>query len=398
MNYIAQRIENLEISMTVALASKAQEFKARGEDIISLAAGEPDFNTPSEICEAAKKFIETGAVKYTAPQGIRELRQAVSRKFREDNGLDYSPDGIVVSSGAKQALYNAVMCTINPGDEVVIPLPCWVSYPEIVKLAGGRPVFLKTREEHGFRVPLSDLEKLDTGRLKALILCTPNNPTGAVCSREDLEGIARWAVKNDILIIADEIYEKILYGDSEHCSIGSLSPDILKRTITINGLSKSSAMTGWRLGYMGADPEIAGAAARLQAQSTHAPSTVSQQAALTALAPGNRWEKNMVESFSARRRAGLKALGSIPGVSCFAPGGAFYLFPNFAKYYNKKYRDRSIKDSNDLCSYLLEEGRVVCVPGSAFGDDRFIRISYACDIKSLEQALERIKQAVAPLN
>ncbi|MFH1761099.1 MAG: pyridoxal phosphate-dependent aminotransferase, partial [bacterium] len=351
---------------------------------------EPDFDTPSPIRNAGIRAIQEGNTRYTPPQGLPELRQAIADKLYKENNLSCTAENIIVCSGGKQAIFNMLMCICNPGDEVIIPKPYWVSYPEMVRLASAKPVFLPTCGENGFSINVEQLKKITTNKTKALIICSPNNPTGAILGKNDLEAIAKWAVINDIFIISDEIYEKIIYKPFKHYSIGSLNREILKNTITVNGLSKGCAMTGWRLGYAAAHPEIIKQAVKLQAQTTHAPSTISQKAAVFAFKSEKQWHLNMVKSYTARRDIGTEILRSIPGVSCFKPQGAFYLFPEFFNYYNKEYKGSFINNSSDLCSVILEEVNVACVPGSAFGDDRFIRISYACGMRDLKGGLKKI--------
>ncbi|MDA8388625.1 MAG: pyridoxal phosphate-dependent aminotransferase [Nitrospiraceae bacterium] len=391
---LSERARQIKPSPTLAIDSKAKAMKAEGLDVINFGVGEPDFDTPENIKEAAIKAIRDGFTKYTPVGGTDKLKDAVTGKLAADNGLEYGRAEVIVSCGAKHSLYNAMQALLDPGDEVIIPAPYWVSYPEQVLLGGAKPVFLKTLEEDGFLLTASAFERAITKKTKALILNSPSNPTGSSYDRPALERIAEVAVKKDIFIISDEIYEKLLYGGARHVSIASLGPEVKKRTIVINGVSKAYAMTGWRIGYAAGPAELVKAMTAIQSQSTSNPSSISQAAAVEALKGPQDSVRRMAAEFDKRRRRIVEALNGLGPVRCAAPAGAFYVFPNTRALYAKS---PEISSSSKLAMYLLEKARVAVVPGDAFGDDDFIRLSYATGIEQIEKGIERIKAALAAL-
>ncbi len=378
---LSKRVLNINPSLTLSITAKAKEMKKQGIDVISLGAGEPDFDTMTHIKYAAKKAIDDGFTKYTPTSGIIELKEAIVRKLYEDNKLSYKPANILVSNGAKQALFNIIMSLIDEGDEVIIPVPYWVSYSEMVKLALGKPVFLKT---NNFRINPADLEKAITSKTKMLILNSPNNPTGVVYDEKELKEIAKICVKHNIIVLSDEIYEKLVYG-KKHISIASFNKNIFKLTIVINGVSKSYAMTGWRIGYAAGPEEVIKAATKLQDHTTSNPSSISQKAALAALEGDQDHIPKMVFEYKKRRDFMVDRLNKIDGVYALRPEGAFYVFADVSKLYGK-----DVKNSVDFCEKLLERANVAAIPGAAFGDDRFIRLSYAAAMVNIQRAMERI--------
>jgi len=377
-------------------------MKEQGIDVIGLAAGEPDFDTPDEIVAAGIEALKTGKTRYTPNTGTSALRQAICKKLKDDNGLSYSPDEIVVSNGAKQSIWQAVLATCCPGDEVIIPAPYWVSYTEMAVLAGAKPVVLPTTPEQGFRLTAEQLRASLTPRSRLLILCTPSNPTGAVYSKEELEAIADVVRQHPrLLVLSDEIYEYILYSPAVHHSFGAL-PGMWERTLTVNGFSKAYAMTGWRLGYLAAPRHFAKAAAIIQSQSTSGASSISQHAALAALAlgpGGGAPVAKMVEAFRERRDMIVAKLRAIPGVKLAAPDGAFYVLPEMSAFFGPGAHAAGfgdVPDSDTFCRYLIEKANVAVVPGDAFGAPSCIRISYAASIETLTRAMDRIVAALDP--
>ncbi|HOM73141.1 MAG TPA: pyridoxal phosphate-dependent aminotransferase, partial [Armatimonadota bacterium] len=370
---ISERAKNVSPSPTLAITAKAAKMKAEGIDVISFGAGEPDFDTPANIKAAAIKSIEAGFTRYTATSGIDALKEAIVSKFAQDNGLEYEKSQIVVSNGAKHSLYNAVLALVNPGDEVIIPSPYWVSYPEQAKLAGASSVFVKTDESTGFVATADMIAEAITPKTKLLVLNSPSNPTGGIYSRKQLEEIAELAVNKQIYVLSDEIYEKIIYDGQKHVSIASLGPEIKKLTVTINGFSKSYSMTGWRLGYAAAEPEIAAAMTRIQDHSTSNPVSFAQKGGVEALTGPQDDVLKMIAEFDNRRKVIVERLNGIPGVSCAMPGGAFYVFPNVSKLFGMSYGGRAIDSSDTFAEFLLDEANVAVVPGSGFGAPDYIR-------------------------
>ncbi|MCL6518836.1 MAG: pyridoxal phosphate-dependent aminotransferase [Armatimonadetes bacterium] len=395
---ISQRAARVNPSPTLAITAKAKKMKADGIDVISFGAGEPDFDTPQNVKDAAIKALQQGATKYTASSGLIELKQAVAAKLKRDNGLDYPPTQIIVSNGAKHSIYNAILALCDPGDEVIIPAPYWVSYPEFVKLADGVPVFVQTDESTGFRMTPDMLLDAITPRTKILILNSPSNPTGAVYTPEVIEAFAEIAVAKGIYVISDEIYEKIIYDGNKHLSIASLGEDIKKLTVTINGLSKSHSMTGWRVGFAAAEKEIVDAMERIQDNSTSNPVSFVQYGAIEALNGPQDFTEMMVREFNERRKVMVAGLNAIPGIVCPEPGGAFYVFPNISGVIGKTYDGGVITGSDSFAEYLLSgDSKVAVIPGSGFGADQNIRLSYATSMENIKEGVKRIAEAVAKL-
>ncbi|MCM8762112.1 MAG: pyridoxal phosphate-dependent aminotransferase [Candidatus Omnitrophica bacterium] len=376
---ISERVRNLKPSATLEINKKAKELKAKGVDVINLSVGEPDFDTPEPIKDFAIKVIKEGFTKYTDTAGIQELREAISNKLEKENGLSYSPSQIVVSNGAKHSLYNIFLAILDPGDEVIIPAPYWVSYPEMVCLAGGVPVFC--RWDKNFKMDMEHLKFLINRKTKALILNSPSNPTGIVYEKAEIDSIAEMLIKSNILCISDEVYEKIIYDGKKYVSIASHSSEMKRNTVIVNAVSKTFAMTGWRIGYIAAEKEIADAVSKIQGQTTSAPSSISQKAAVFAIKEGQALYSEMVNEFQKRRDFLLK---NLPEEFFYpVPMGAFYLFFS----YNEM-------DSLTLCKQLLEEKYLAAVPGVEFGADKFIRISYATSMKNLEITVDRLNDFV----
>lgn len=394
---ISARCQRLKPSPTLAITSRARRLKTEGLDIVSFGAGEPDFDTPDYIKNAAIDALRDGFTKYTASTGIPELKSAIARKLREENGLDYAPSQIVVSVGAKHAIYNSLMALCNPGDEVIIIAPYWVSYPEQVQLAGGTPVCLTVTEATDFVPTIVALESTVTDRTKAIIINSPGNPTGVVYPEATLRQIGELAAERDLWIITDEIYEKIVYDGRTHRSIASLSREIGARTVTVNGLSKSHSMTGWRIGYAAAPPDVASAMSNLQDQMTSNPVSFAQVGAVAALEGDSSFVTMMREAFDERRRFLTGALNGIAGVHCAQPHGAFFTFPNVKALFGRSSGDRTIRNCDDLAEYLLEAAQAAVVPGSGFGAPENLRLSYAIDLPSIRRGIERIGEAIAKL-
>lgn len=391
---LSQKAKRISPSLTLAITAKAKKMRADGIDVIGFGAGEPDFNTPLNIQDAAIDAIQNGQTRYTAASGIVELKKAIVDKFKRDNNLNYKTSQIVVSTGAKQCLANAFQAILNPGDEVLIGAPYWVSYPELVQLSDGVPVFVDTEEKNSFKLTVTALEKALTKNTKAIILNSPNNPTGTTYTKNELKEIADFAKKNDIIIISDEIYEKLLYGEEGHVSIASLSEDAYNRTIVINGVSKAYAMTGWRIGYAAASEEIISLMSNIQSHTTSNPCSISQYAALEALLGDQGEVEKMKVEFKKRRDYMVERINSIKNLSCVKPEGAFYVMINISNILNKEYEGTVIKDSLQFSDLLLEKEKVAVVPGIAFGVDNYVRLSYATSIKNIEEGLNRIESFV----
>lgn len=383
MDFISSNVAALSPSLTLAVTNRAKEMKANGEQVFGLAGGEPDKDTPENIKQAAIRALENGATKYTPSVGLPELRQAISDKLKRDNQLDYSINQICVTSGAKPAVYSALRATIEEGDEVIIPSPYWVSYPSMVQLCGGTPVFVETTAETGWKITAEQFANAMTPRTKMLILTTPHNPTGAVYTEEELRAIGEVAVEEDILILSDEIYEHLIYGGEKHVSMASLSPELYNLTITINGFSKSYAMTGWRLGYSAAPESIAGAIKLIQDHTASNATTFCQYGAIEALNGDQSFIADLREEYDFRRQYVYDRLCNMPGVKVVEPKGAFYFFLDMSALG---------MDSVDLCSKLLERYKVAAVPGIAFGNDQAIRISYCTSLDVLKEGLDRLEE------
>ncbi|MCX8119102.1 MAG: pyridoxal phosphate-dependent aminotransferase [Desulfobacterota bacterium] len=397
MSVLSNRARRLKPSPTLAINAKAKSMQAQGIHVISFGAGEPDFDTPLHIKAAAIKAIEEGFTKYTPVGGIDELKDAIINKFKRDNGLSYKRSEILVSCGGKHSFYNLAQALFDEGDEVIVPAPYWVSYPPMVELAGATPVIVETREEDGFKLTVEALKKTLSPRTKALILNSPSNPTGGAYTREDLEKIAEVALSHPFFVISDEIYEKIVYDGFKFVSIASLGEEIKKKTIIVHGVAKTYAMTGWRIGYAAGPEEIISAMSNIQSQSTSNPTSISQKASVEALIGPQDEVQKMVAAFEERRNYIVDRLNQLPGVSCFKPIGAFYVFPNFSFYYGKSYHDKRISNSTDLADYFLEVARVAVVPGVEFGADPFERLSFATSMEEIREGLNRIEEALKML-
>jgi aspartate aminotransferase len=380
---LATRLKEITPSLTLAIDSKAKALLAEGVDVCGFGAGEPDMDTPEHIKAAAIEALNSGFTKYTPSAGLPELRKAISEKFARDNQLDYKPSQIIVSSGAKQSCFNAIAAVCNPGDEVIIPAPYWLSYPEMVRLAGGEPVIVQTSEENDWKITAEEFENAMTPRTKMIIINSPGNPTGSVYSREELRGIAEVAAEEDIFILSDEIYEKLTYDGAEHVSIASLTPEAADLTITINGFSKAYAMTGWRLGYLGAPESIAKAIDSLQSHTTSNPCSFAQKGGLAALTGDQQCVVDMRDEFDIRRQYMFDRLSNIPGLSAVKPLGAFYVLANISGLGLK---------SQNFADRLLSKSNVAVVPGIAFGDDRTIRLSYATSLDIIKKGLDRLEE------
>ncbi len=394
---LSKKTYSVKPSPTLAIDAKAKSLKASGVDVISFGVGEPDFDTPENIKEAAIKAIRSGFTKYTPVGGTDELKTAIIEKLNKDNGLIYEKNEIIVSCGAKHCLYNIAEALYDAGDEVILPAPYWVSYPDQIVLNGAVPVIVKTDEGNAFKITPEILKANLSKKTKALILNSPSNPTGLAYDRKSLEAIAEIAVKHDFYIISDEIYEKLIYDSFEHISIASLGDEIKQRTLVVNGISKSYAMTGWRIGFAAGPKDIINAMTNIQSQSTSNPTSISQKAAVEALTGTQDFISKMVSEFDKRRKYMVERLNNIKEVFCIKPVGAFYAFPNVSSYYGRSFKGNSIKSSMDLSAYLLDEAKVAVVPGAAFGDDRYIRLSYATSMENIQKGLDRIESALSNL-
>ena len=391
----SNRIEQVNPSMTLAIDAKAKEMKANGEDVIGFGAGEPDFNTPERIKQAAIRAIEANDTHYTPVGGTNELKDAIITKMKRDNGLDYDRNQILVSCGAKHSFYNLAQALWEEGDEVIIPAPYWVSFPEMVGLAGAKPVIIETDAAHNFKITVDQIKKVLTPNTRAILINTPSNPTGFAYEKSELEAIAQYALENNLLMISDEIYEWIIFDGFKHTSIASLSKEAQKNCVVINGVSKCYAMTGWRIGYIAADAEIVKKVTKLQGQSTSGPCSISQAASIEALVGPHDDVLEMVREFEKRRNVMVDQLAAIPGVSCNKPNGSFYSFPDFSELNGKKDRNgKVIQGSLDFTEFLLTEKKVAIVPGIAFGADANARMSFATSLDKIEEGVKRIKEAV----
>ncbi|MEK6482058.1 pyridoxal phosphate-dependent aminotransferase [Catalinimonas sp. 4WD22] len=397
MEQLSDRIKAMEESATIAMAQKARELKSKGADVISLSLGEPDFKTPAHICEAAKAAIDEGKYfTYSPVPGYLDLRQAIADKLKNENQLTYTPEQIVVSTGAKQSIANTFMCLLNPGDEVIVYAPYWVSYAEIIKLAEGVPVFINGTIENNFKATAEQLKAAITPKTKAVIFSSPCNPTGAVFSREELEAMAKaLADRPDIIVVADEIYEHINFS-GEHVSIASM-PGMMERTVTVNGFSKGFAMTGWRLGYIAAPLPIAKACGKIQGQFTSGTNGIAQRAAIAALKGDMTATQDMAKAYLRRRDLVLEKLREVPGIKTYVPNGAFYIFPDVSEYFGKSDGETNINDASDFCMYILNTAHVSLVTGDAFGAPECVRLSYAASDEDLVEAIQRIKDALSKL-
>lgn len=394
---ISERARRIGVSQTLKISEKAKQMRREGVDVIDLSVGEPDFPTPLNVKEAGKKAIDENFTKYTASEGIVELKEAIIERIKEDYGMEYKKDEVLVSCGAKHSLYNAILAIVEKGDEVIVPSPYWVSYPEMISLAEGKVVFLEALEENNFCITAEQLKSAISPSTKAIILNNPSNPTGAAYSKEALEALAKVLEEEDIIVISDEIYSKLIYEDFKFISFPSLSEKIKKKTILINGVSKAYSMTGWRIGFALGPKDIIDAMSKIQSHSTSNPTSISQKAALEALKAPQYEINKMVQEFQRRRNFVLQKLETIQNISCSKPKGAFYVFPNVEAFYGKEGNGMVVRNSYGMAYYLLKEAKVAIVPGAAFGNDNCIRISYATSMENLEKGMERIKEAILSL-
>ncbi len=393
----SERISRISPSVTLAITAKAGKLKDEGKDVVGFGAGEPDFNTPDNIIDKACEAMKEGKTKYTAASGIMPLKKAICAKLKKDNGLDYEPSQIIVSTGAKQCLANAFEALLNPGDEVILQVPYWVSYPELIKISGGVPVFAEGTREDSYKLTPEILRKYTTDKTKAIVLNSPNNPTGTVYSYDELKGIADFAKEHDLFIISDEMYEKLIYGGNKHVSIAAISDDAYARTLTVNGVSKAYAMTGWRIGYAAGPADFIKLMANLQSHTTSNPSSISQYGALEAIEGDQTFVDNMKNVFEKRRDMVLSAVEEIPGLSVIKPEGAFYVMVDVSSLFGKSYKGRKIENAMDFSDLLLGEKLIAVVPGEAFGVPDFIRISYATGEERIKTGMERIAEFIKEL-
>jgi len=384
--------KSLEISpsITLSIDTKAKEMREKGIDIISFGIGEPDFPTPSNIKKAAIKAIEGDLTKYTPVSGLPQLKKIICNKLQSENNLEYNIENITISNGAKHSLWNACQAICNPGDEVIVPVPYWVSYPEMVKMADAVPIYVECNEANQFKLKEEDLLLAITKKTKAIILNSPSNPAGSVYTRKELEVIAEIAIKNNIIVISDEIYEKLIYDNESHVSIASLNEEIKRRTIVINGMSKGYAMTGWRIGYTASPTNIAKIMNNIQGHVTSNPNTVAQYASIEALSGDQDSIKIMLRAFDERRKYMVNRINKIDGLSCITPKGAFYVMLNISKYIGQKINGNLIGNSIDFANTLLQNANIATVPGAAFGSDNFIRLSYATSLENIEKGMDKI--------
>lgn len=386
---------NIAPSLTMAMNTRAKQMRAQGLDVISFAAGEPDFHTPDHIKNAGKTAIDSDKTYYTPASGIVELKQQVMNKLGKENGLHYEMDQVSINSGAKHSVFNVLFVLVEEGDEVIVPAPYWVSYSEMVRICSATPVFVATTEESGFKLTPDQLKKAVTPRTKVLLLNSPCNPTGAVYTQEELFALAKIIEDRDIIVISDEIYEKILYDNNEHCSIAQYSDKMQSKTVVINGMSKAYSMTGWRIGYAAGPKDVIGAVNKLQGHTAGNPTSISQWASVEGLDRGTSFVSDWVEEFAKRRDYIVTELNSIEGISCTTPGGAFYVFPNIQALLGRSFGGQQIEGSLDFAYYLLEKGHIAVVPGQAFGAEGYIRISFATSMENIVEGIKRLKGTLA---
>jgi aspartate aminotransferase len=397
MTVLSNRAKSLRPSPTLAINAKAKSMQAQGIHVISFGAGEPDFDTPDNIKQAAKKAIDDGFTKYTPVGGIDELKDAIIKKFQRDSGLTYKRSEILVSCGGKHSFYNLAQAIFDQGDEVIIPAPYWVSYPPIVVLANATPMIVQTTEKNEFKITPEGLKKSMTPKTKALVINSPSNPTGSAYTKKELEKIAEIAISKKNFVISDEIYEKIVYDGFQFTSIASLSEEMKEKTIIVHGVAKTYAMTGWRIGYTAGPEEIISAMSNIQSQSTSNPTSIAQKASVEAFIGSQDEVGRMVSAFALRRNYIVDRLNKIPGVSCYKPLGAFYVFPNFSSYYGKSFQGKKIENSTALADYFLDAVKVAVVPGIEFGADAFERLSYATSMEDIKEGLNRLEEALRKL-
>lgn len=396
--HLSKKVREMEFSGTMQISGKAKELKAQGINVIDLSVGEPDFPTPQRIKDAGIKAMADGHTGYTMAAGIIPLREAVGKWIKDFSGVEYATNEIIVSNGAKHSLYNTLQTIIEVGEEVIIPAPYWVTYPALVKIADGVPVYIDTTSESDFKITPEQLKAAITDKTRALILCNPSNPTGSVYTKSELEEIGKIVLENDLYVISDEIYSRLVYDDFDYVSFPSLSPELKKKTILIEGVSKSYSMTGWRIGFTAADKELISGMGKLQSQMTSNPSSISQYAAIEAIAGPQSDVEDMRKTFAERREFLFNALNEMDGVKAENAKGAFYLFPDFSSFFGKSYNETKIEGSMDLAMYLIAEAKVATVPGSVFGAEGFMRIAYATSMENLVEGIKRIKEACEKLN
>lgn len=394
---LATRTTRIVPSATLNVSATAKSMAAQGVDVVNFSAGEPACDTPEVVKAAAKAAITDGFTKYTPASGTDELKHAIVEKFSRDQGIRYETSQILVSCGAKHVLYNVAQALLDPGDEVIIPAPYWVSYPDIVRLADGQPVILETRESQGYAIDPKQLEASVTPRTRALILNSPCNPTGALYTRETLQAVADVAQRHGFLVISDEIYEQLVYGETPFLSIVAAAPGIAGQTLVVNGVSKAFSMTGWRIGYAGGPKALIAAMAMIQSQSTSNPTSISQKAAVAALRDGTPFFKELLADLTPKRRLMIDALNAIPGITCPTPAGAFYAFPNVSGILGKRHAKGTISTPGDLATYLLHEAHVACVPGEPFGSPYHLRLTYTPTLDAIERGMKRVEKAIQAL-
>jgi len=395
---ISKLVSNISPSATFAVAAKARELKEKGVDIVSFAAGEPDFNTPENVKKVAVKAMDDNFTKYTAVEGILELKKAVCEKFKRDNNVEYEPSQIVVCNGAKQALNNAFLTICDPGDEVLLPAPAYVSFPEQIKLAGAKPLYVETKEENNFRLTLNDIKSKYNPNVKALLLNTPNNPSGSMVRRDELEKIAEFLIENNIWAITDEIYEKLVYDNNKHISLASINNEIKEQTIMVNGVSKTYAMTGWRIGFAAGPQDIISAMIKLQGHTTSNVNSIAQKATVEALVGSQEVVEVMRKEYDRRRMYMVKKLNSFEGIKCNNPDGAFYVFPNISGLFGKRYEGKEIKEEMDVVEFFLDVAHVAVVPGKAFRYPDHIRLTFATSMENIEKGMDRLEKAINKLS
>ena len=391
---LAERVLRIEPSLTTIVDTKAKAMKKAGVDVISFGAGEPDFGTPEHIKEAAIRAIKEGFTKYTPVGGVDELKEAIKARLQEDLGLSYQLNEVVVSCGGKHSLYNIAQVLWEPGDEVIVPAPYWVSYPPMILLAGATPVILPAREKNGFKTTPDELASVVTPKTRAVILNSPSNPTGSVYNREELEALGRIILEKDLTVVSDDIYDKIIFDDRSFVNLAMLGEDYKARTLVVNGVSKTYAMTGWRIGYIAGPREVIAAINKIQSHSTSNPTSISQKAAVAALGGPQDFVQKLRLEFDRRRTYIADRLAALPEVRTALPEGAFYIFPNFSAYYQNKIGGKTIKDSLELADYLLERAQIAVVPGAAFGEDQCLRFSYATSLALIEKGMDRLEKAL----
>jgi len=394
---LSKLAKTLKPSATLAITAKAKELRSQGVDVIGFGAGEPDFDTPDNIKDAAKESIDSGFTKYTAAGGTNELKESIIKKIEVDYNLRYKTNEILVGSGAKHVLYNLFQVLVDKGDDVLIPSPYWVSYPEQVKIAGGNPVILQGLQESNFKISKKQMKDAITNKTKILVLNYPANPTGTTYSRQELEEFAKVALENNLIIISDEIYDKIIYKDEKHTSFPQLGNEVKENTILVNGVSKTYSMTGWRIGYAAGNSKVISAMNNLSGQSTSNPTSISQKAAEEAFGGSQNAIKPMIEEFRERRDYITSSLNKIDGIQCVLPEGAFYVFPDISSFFGKRYNDKTISNSIEISDFLLDVAKVAVVPGIEFGSDNHIRISYATSMSDIKEGMKRIKESLEKL-